>query len=231
MTVVAPSAYRRGQQNRRFDLRAGHRHAVFDAVQAGRRRRSRPAACRCACARRRPSRAAAWRPAPSGASSARRRRPTAIRRLRRQQAGKQAHGRAGVAHVERAGAPVRPRRPTPWITHVRGARLLDRARPSARIAAKLARQSSLARKPVTSLMPSAMPASMSARCEMDLSPGTAQRAATRCRAGCASNCGRQSASEHGPRIGAQHLEQRGALLQRSERLRRPAHRSHGLRYR
>jgi hypothetical protein len=44
--------------------------------------------------------------------------------------------------------------------------------PKARIAFKVARQSSLARKPVTSLVPVASPESISDRCEMDLSPGT-----------------------------------------------------------
>jgi hypothetical protein len=54
------------------------------------------------------------------------------------------------------------------------------------MAFKLARQSSLARKPLTSLVPSATPDSMSARWEMDLSPGTAIAPDTLC-AGCASN--------------------------------------------
>ena len=44
--------------------------------------------------------------------------------------------------------------------------------PKARIAFIVARQSSLARKPVTSLVPAASPDSISERCEMDLSPGT-----------------------------------------------------------
>jgi len=54
----------------------------------------------------------------------------------------------------------------------------------ARIAARLARQSSLARKPRTSLVPVASADNRMARCEIDLSPGTAIEPATR-DAGCA----------------------------------------------
>src|SRR6202040_3720870 len=90
--------------------------------------------------------------------------------------------------------------------------------PRARIAAKLARQSSLARNPVTTLVPCAMPDNISARCEMDLSPGTSAVPDT-LRAGCASNLREVDAIlEHGARVGAQHLEQRGALLERRQRL-------------
>jgi hypothetical protein len=80
----------------------------------------------------------------------------------------------------------RPRRPTPRITTRVGSGC-SMCTPKARIAAKVARQSSLARNPLTSLLPCAMPDSISARCEMDLSPGTVIAPDT-LRAGCAANC-------------------------------------------
>ena len=79
----------------------------------------------------------------------------------------------------------KPRKPTPWITTC-VAPGCSMATPKARIAVKVARQSSLARKPVTTLVPCAMPDSISARCDMDLSPGTAAAPDT-LRAGRASN--------------------------------------------
>jgi hypothetical protein len=79
----------------------------------------------------------------------------------------------------------KPRKPTPWTITCVGLGCSMRT-PKARIAAKLAKQSSLARKPVTSLVPSAIPDSISARCEMDLSPGTTTAPDT-LRAGRASN--------------------------------------------
>ena len=67
---------------------------------------------------------------------------------------------------------LRPRNPTPCTrTSVGAGRSIET--PMARIAARLARQSSLARNPRTSLSPSASPESRMARCDIDLSPGTA----------------------------------------------------------
>ena len=57
------------------------------------------------------------------------------------------------------------------LNYVLGAKL-SIVTPKARMAAMLARQSSLGRKPVTSLRPVAMPDNISDRCEIDLSPGT-----------------------------------------------------------
>src|SRR5450631_122441 len=94
--------------------------------------------------------------------------------------------------------------------------------PKARIAFNVARQSSLARKPVTSLVPAAIPDSISDRCEMDLSPGTSILPDTR-------SAGRavklrirlSGASKHSSRIGTEDFEQRRAFLQRAKRLRHP----------
>ena len=86
--------------------------------------------------------------------------------------------------------------------------------PKARIAARLARQSSLARKPLTSLDPSAMPESISARCEMDLSPGTVIAPETRV-AGCASKpCHQSTARGYEPST----LNNDARCFERSQRL-------------
>src|SRR5450631_4113689 len=92
--------------------------------------------------------------------------------------------------------------------------------PKARIAFNVARQSSLARNPVTSLVPEAIPDSISDRCEMDLSPGTIILPDTRSAGRAAKLRIRLSgASEHGSGIGTEDFEQRRAFLQRAERLR------------
>ena len=80
--------------------------------------------------------------------------------------------------------------------------------PKARIAFNVARQSSLARKPVTSLVPVASPESISDRCEMDLSPGTVIAPDTRGDGWAVKLRIRFSgASEHGSRVGTEDFEQ------------------------
>ena len=75
-------------------------------------------------------------------------------------------------------AAARPRSPRPRTRTWEGAGR-SIATPIARMASRLARQSSLARKPRTSLEPVASPDRRMARCEIDLSPGTASGPATR----------------------------------------------------
>ena len=81
-------------------------------------------------------------------------------------------------------APASPRMPRPRTCTRSGAGRRT-STPRARIACMLARQSSLGRNPLISLVPSAMPASITERWEIDLSPGTVSSPATP-RTGCSS---------------------------------------------
>ena len=67
-----------------------------------------------------------------------------------------------------------PRAPAPSI-RTKPSGLRSMATPMASRAPWVARQSSLARKPCTTVVPSAIAPSISARCEMDLSPATVIR--------------------------------------------------------
>ena len=207
---------------RRFHLGAGHRQGVVDGAQLP--------ACRWISTGGRPScvrmsapivaqrhRHALHRPAHQRLIADQR----GVERLRREQPHEEPHRRAGVAHVERRGGGREARRAPRRCTRT----LLGSGRsmrtPSACSARSVARQSSPARKPVISVSPSAMPPSISARWEIDLSPGTVSSPAM-LPAGLdaiASPCrSRHAHLQHRARIGAEHPEQRGALLQRRERL-------------
>src|SRR5882757_7756913 len=122
-------------------------------------------------------------------------------------------------------AAFNPCSPTPWINTCVALGCSMRT-PRARIAFNVAKQSSLAKNHVTSLVPSARPDNMSARCEMDLSPGILIAPET-------SSAGRawksrireSGSSKHRSGIGAENLEQRGSFFQGRERSgdRRVAH--------
>ena len=94
------------------------------------------------------------------------------KRLAGQQSREQAHRGARIAHIERRARCGQDRafRHRSTTTPCPAARSIGT--PSARMAASVARQSSLSRKPLTTVRPSAMPASIRDRCEIDLSPGT-----------------------------------------------------------
>ena len=93
--------------------------------------------------------------------------------------------------------------------------------PRARMAARVARQSSLARNPLTSLVPCGDAGQHQRTMRNGFVAGHRHRAGHAHRRMRLEVC----ASEHGPRIRAQDLEQRGPLLQRGQRLgdRRIAH--------
>src|SRR6185295_603211 len=84
--------------------------------------------------------------------------------------------------------------------------------PSASIAAWVARQSSLARNPCTTVRPSAIAPSINARCEMDLSPGTAIVPPTRSTGSARKLFGCWGTApidlQNGLGVCAEHLEQR-----------------------
>ena len=161
-----------GEQDRGLDLRARDFELVVDALAGSPRRAPSPAdgrrSCRCA----RPSFAAAPRRAPSaGAISDAS--PVSVA-SKAWPASSPIESRIAVPALPmssgRAGA-ARPWRPTPSMMTRPGAGR-STLTPMARIARSVARQSSLSRKPSTSVVPSAMPPRSTARCEIDLSPGT-----------------------------------------------------------
>ena len=177
--MVAPCAYRPGEQDGRLHLRARDRHPIVDAVQPAPaadldRRQAVVGAHLCTHLAQRP-RHALHRPSHQRCISDQLR----IERLRRQQAREQPDRRAGVSHVERVRRGFQAAHADTVHPHLVGSGSSIRT-PSARMAARLARQSSLARKPLMLLMPSAIPESMSERCEIDLSPGTSRAPDTRC---------------------------------------------------
>ena len=110
------------------------------------------------------------------------------------------------------------RAPTPCTRTSRAAESLDAHARAPRARRAVARQSSPARKPLMCVVPWRCAPSISARCEIDLSPGTRQRAGDAA-AGVDAIARRPWVrSLHRPRIGTEHAEQRGALLERRERV-------------
>ena len=169
----APSRVEPREQHGGLHLRAGDRQRVVDAAAALRRRAIRTGG--------RPSSVSIRAPiARSGSATRSIGRcisdsspiSTLSNACAREQSHEEPHGRARIAHVERAARRRSPCSPTPCTRTSLRARSLDRARPALAARASVARQSSLSRKPATSVRPSAMPPSISARCEIDLSPGT-----------------------------------------------------------
>ena len=172
MHLVSPSRVQPGQQDRRLDLRTGHRRRVVDAVQ----RRS-PRMC-SGGNRPRPPRCA--RPSGQRLDHAPHRPPRQrgiadqyrIERLACQDPAQQAHACSGIAAIDRHA-----RRDAGRAGRRRG-RCAVRAtaprfpRPCAQMHAAVARVSSPSRNPSIAELPSASAASMIARWETDLSPGT-----------------------------------------------------------